>query len=107
MSADLLYVTAPILSAVIPLAVFLIVMERNRGEGKVISRLKGQLAFGACGICTATPLSLWAILTEEFAIALMGAGLILFFFAMAVISDALLSVAKMDPMMIVGGKCRV
>lgn len=106
MTADLLYITAPILSAIIPLAVFLAVMESSKTEGRTVSRLKGQRAFGICGICTAAVLFAWSVGIGEFVIALMGIGLALFFFSIAVISGALLDVARMDPSMLVGGKCR-
>ena len=104
---DLLYITAPILFAIIPLAVFLTVMEFSRSEGRTVSRLKGQRAFGVCGACTATILALWSAAMGEFSITLMAIGLLMFFAAIAVISDALLSVEGIDPTMLVGGKCRV
>ncbi len=106
MTADLLYIASPVLSAIIPLIVFLAVMESSRTEGRTVSRLKGQRAFGICGICTAAILFAWSIGIGEFAIALMGIGLAMFFMAIAVISGALLDVARMDPSMLVGGKCR-
>jgi len=106
MTQDLLYITAPILSAIIPLAVFLAVMEFSRVEGRTISRLKGQRAFGICGICTAAILLVWSMAIGEYAIALMATGLAMFFFSITVISGALLDVARMDPSMLVGGRCR-
>lgn len=106
MTQELLYITAPILSAIIPLAVFLCAMELSRNEGGTVSKLKGQKAFGICGICTALILVIWAGFLGEFAITLMGIALLMFYFSMAVISDALLDVARMDPAMLVGGKCR-
>lgn len=107
MTQDLLYITAPILSAIIPLAVFLIVMEASRTDGRTASRLKGQRAFGICGCCTAAILAVWSGAIGEYAITLMAVALLMFFAAIAVISDALLSVEEMDPSMFVGGKCRV